>query len=621
MGAFVPQCDRNGGYMSVQCQGSTGYCWCVDTAGTEIDGTRMAPGGRNQISAATCDQSRLTACNDDDDMVMSLQGPGGMTCVQLMQEGVCEQVAAQGAQIGNPGMCGCSCPPQPPPPATFRLSSGDEFSGLLEASTNNGRTWGPVCDDTFEEDDNALEVVCRELGFKVKGRFTGSQCDSFTCSRNFALDEVTCPDPSAKSVTEGCTYQVYTDCRSDEGVWINCKSPRCDAPPPPPGRAGGGGFGGGGGGRRALMRGGLRPPPPPPDWCDPVQIGAISLVDESGNHVQTGRGVRTASGILMAVVDGQNGFVCDDTFEDTPIAAQVACKQLGFTDGVACDVTITQAMSEGSGGDFYSLDDVECTDSSATSLSQCTAVGQADSDCALQEAVMLMCGAGQTCPPPPPSAGEGRNRCRYENDGECDVPQFCAEGTDTADCGSTGGQTTETCPYEGDGECDVPRLCPVGTDEVDCGGSEQSCQWQGDGECDVPQLCPVGTDAADCESAGDACQYKGDGECDVPTYCPQGSDVADCGAGETTGTCPYESDGECDVPTFCPEGTDQADCRATGGGGTTGGSSNPACWSGAYTEQRCCGGGGRGAGRGGSTGGDASCWSGQFNYQFCCGGH
>ena len=27
--------------------------------------------------------------------------------------------------------------------------------------------------------------------------------------------------------------------------------------------------------------------------------------------------------------------------------------------------------------------------------------------------------------------------CQYENDGECDVPQHCPEGTDTADCGST----------------------------------------------------------------------------------------------------------------------------------------------------------------------------------------
>jgi hypothetical protein len=29
----------------------------------------------------------------------------------------------------------------------------------------------------------------------------------------------------------------------------------------------------------------------------------------------------------------------------------------------------------------------------------------------------------------------GDNSCRYANDGECDVPQYCAVGTDATDCG------------------------------------------------------------------------------------------------------------------------------------------------------------------------------------------
>lgn len=36
VGAFVPQCDGAGQYEPRQCDGSTGYCWCVDTAGTRI---------------------------------------------------------------------------------------------------------------------------------------------------------------------------------------------------------------------------------------------------------------------------------------------------------------------------------------------------------------------------------------------------------------------------------------------------------------------------------------------------------------------------------------------------------------------------------------------------------
>ena len=40
VGAFVPSCKLNGGYEEVQCHGSTGFCWCVDKLGNEIQGTR-----------------------------------------------------------------------------------------------------------------------------------------------------------------------------------------------------------------------------------------------------------------------------------------------------------------------------------------------------------------------------------------------------------------------------------------------------------------------------------------------------------------------------------------------------------------------------------------------------
>uniref|UniRef100_A0A803YHI8 Nidogen 1 n=1 Tax=Meleagris gallopavo TaxID=9103 RepID=A0A803YHI8_MELGA len=40
VGQFIPQCDEHGNYVPTQCHGSTGYCWCVDRDGNEIDGTR-----------------------------------------------------------------------------------------------------------------------------------------------------------------------------------------------------------------------------------------------------------------------------------------------------------------------------------------------------------------------------------------------------------------------------------------------------------------------------------------------------------------------------------------------------------------------------------------------------
>ncbi|XP_039208911.1 nidogen-1 isoform X1 [Crotalus tigris] len=44
IGQFIPQCDIYGNYLPTQCHPSTGYCWCVDRDGNEIDGTRSGPG-------------------------------------------------------------------------------------------------------------------------------------------------------------------------------------------------------------------------------------------------------------------------------------------------------------------------------------------------------------------------------------------------------------------------------------------------------------------------------------------------------------------------------------------------------------------------------------------------
>ncbi len=41
-----PSCRLDGQYQQIQCHSSTGVCWCVDTAGMEIPGTRT-PGGQS----------------------------------------------------------------------------------------------------------------------------------------------------------------------------------------------------------------------------------------------------------------------------------------------------------------------------------------------------------------------------------------------------------------------------------------------------------------------------------------------------------------------------------------------------------------------------------------------
>ena len=39
LGCFIPQCTDDCEWESMQCWSSTGYCWCVDENGVEIDGT------------------------------------------------------------------------------------------------------------------------------------------------------------------------------------------------------------------------------------------------------------------------------------------------------------------------------------------------------------------------------------------------------------------------------------------------------------------------------------------------------------------------------------------------------------------------------------------------------
>ncbi|KAJ8341119.1 hypothetical protein SKAU_G00334100 [Synaphobranchus kaupii] len=75
IGAFIPQCDEEGHYRPLQCRGSTGQCWCVDSTGQERAGTRTSPG----TPPTNCDQPvepprPKTHCEQHRDRLQGNQG-------------------------------------------------------------------------------------------------------------------------------------------------------------------------------------------------------------------------------------------------------------------------------------------------------------------------------------------------------------------------------------------------------------------------------------------------------------------------------------------------------------------------------------------------------------------
>jgi len=58
LGEFIPQCEDDGSYASIQCWESTGYCWCVDESGVEIPGTII----QSWVGTPDCSNTQEALC-------------------------------------------------------------------------------------------------------------------------------------------------------------------------------------------------------------------------------------------------------------------------------------------------------------------------------------------------------------------------------------------------------------------------------------------------------------------------------------------------------------------------------------------------------------------------------
>ncbi|XP_062270701.1 nidogen-2 [Scomber scombrus] len=77
IGAFIPQCDSDGQYRSLQCHGSTGHCWCVDSRGQERAGTRTPPGTAPTDCDRQVEPDRFrTRCQEHRDSIQTTSPEG-----------------------------------------------------------------------------------------------------------------------------------------------------------------------------------------------------------------------------------------------------------------------------------------------------------------------------------------------------------------------------------------------------------------------------------------------------------------------------------------------------------------------------------------------------------------
>ncbi|XP_067895206.1 uncharacterized protein nid2a isoform X2 [Heterodontus francisci] len=106
-GVYIPQCDEEGNFRPLQCQGSTGHCWCVDEGGQEIPGTRAPPGSSQPRCGLPEHAERpKTACEQHRERLqteVNLRGSHGFHVPQCDEEGNFRPLQCH----GSTGHCWC----------------------------------------------------------------------------------------------------------------------------------------------------------------------------------------------------------------------------------------------------------------------------------------------------------------------------------------------------------------------------------------------------------------------------------------------------------------------------------------------------------------------------------
>jgi hypothetical protein len=258
-----------------------------------------------------------------------------------------------------------------------------------------------------------------------------------------------------------------------------------------------------------------------------------------------GKGYALGAGELRIYHAGQWGTVCDDGFTD--VAADVACRQMGFVGGSA---SASAGRSIDLGAPFW-MDDVACTGSEAR-LDQCAFSGWGVSDCLPVEGVAVRCqGAcrSETCTSSDPCVG-----ATCTTDGHCalvgrDSPYPWAKSSWNVPCDDGDPCTIDDLCIEGHcgGVLDPVAAC----DDGDPCTVDTACKpfdgclpvaWPSDAPCDDHDACTVDDRCSNYVCAGHALSVH---PCDDGNACT--ADACDPIAG-----CSHApSDGPCDDHDAC----------------------------------------------------------------------
>jgi hypothetical protein len=352
----------------------------------------------------------------------------------------------------------------PPPYIAVEIESGlfdPPNRGALKAKVLKGwtQTFGYVCDDYFDHNDQSADVACRSMGYAGGKYYDPGHIEGSV----FSVDDVQCTGSEADiSACPGwtqvhncgnhevagvlCMKDVVIDIETDFQKGFKGNTGNLRAKVGPTGEWGyvcGGnhqvydtacqtlGFSGGmavpttydrrWGNRFSIGNVNCPPGASSFDQCsyDTVSsCGSTQLTLHCISGVKLSIEGGSNRGPLMAIVGnkagGRMGYVCDDHFDIGNYAARVACKQMGWEDGRYWDPN----NKHWSWSVRYAMDDVRCTGQERT-LDQCSFIET--HNCYSSEVAGVECLGHRVMPAAPPgrSTGPAALHTLYRGHGWC----------------------------------------------------------------------------------------------------------------------------------------------------------------------------------------------------------